>query len=165
MFILRPSSHILPFQNVVLRFSNPLFGATWRLWGPQPPKGPSVWWFGDCRLFWHCSCSPLLVTAALGQSLGHCRLPERGLLQARRELGHVEKKILCIAPSPAGEGAWTAMRGAGAGQGGAQECPHCAETWHTSCCHGFSGLAQPREGSGGPTSCPPAGSSHPSGQA
>lgn len=98
MFILRPSSHILPFQNVVLRFSNPRFGATWRLWGPQPPKGPSVWWFGDCRLFWHCSCSPLLVAAALGQSLGHCRLPERGLLQARRELGHVEKKILCIAP-------------------------------------------------------------------
>ena len=156
MFIPRPSSHILPFQNVVLRFSNPLFGATWRLWGPQPPKGPSVWWFGDCRLFWHCLCSPLLVTAALGQSLGRCRLAERGLFQARRELGHVEKILRVVPPQQ--------ERGPGPPWGVPRSAHTCAETRHTSCCHGVSGLAQPREGSGGPTSCPPAGSSHPSGQ-
>ncbi|KAI4532562.1 hypothetical protein MG293_017827 [Ovis ammon polii] len=44
-----PSSSIPWFQDLVLRFSSPLFGAPRMLWGPPPPRRPQCLRFGDRR--------------------------------------------------------------------------------------------------------------------
>ena len=54
-----PSSSLPWFQDLVLRFSSPLFGAPRMLWCPPPPRRPQCLRFGDRRSFGHPLSSPL----------------------------------------------------------------------------------------------------------
>lgn len=100
-----PSSSIPWFQDLVLRFSSPLFGAPRMLWGPPPPRRPQCLRFGDRRSVGHPLSSPVLAAAALGQP---CLRPGRGLSWVRREQGPVERKLRPLSVASR-RGVWTVL--------------------------------------------------------